>query len=225
MRAPSRCVWGVPPAQGRLQSARITAKKDTVWAPLVQNPARQPCPWGFPRLERAAGHVSFLASYTGSNVQERLGGQPSGPSESLSPIGLGMGAQGPPAPSPEDPRIRAHPVRAAGWRARGPAPNGLANRPASIIISASPHAGPCGAARRRLRLAAPGPRSTADEDGEHLLQGLQAAAVILHISRNTCAVRARSWHGRGQPSASSARAPAFPVVLELALDWLFQEAL
>lgn len=71
-----------------------------------------------------------------------------------------------------------------------------------------------------------GPRSTANEDEEHLLQGSQAAVAILHISCNTCSVGARGWHGREQPSASSARAlfPPCGPLLEFSSEWLFKGA-
>lgn len=58
-----------------------------------------------------------------------------------------------------------------------------------------------------------GPRSAANDDQQHLLQGSPATTVILHISCNTCSVGARGWRGREQPSASAARAPSLPVVL------------
>lgn len=70
-----------------------------------------------------------------------------------------------------------------------------------------------------------GPRSTANEDEEHLLQGCQAATVILHISCNTCSVRARSWRRQGQLAASPAVSPvpARTPVLEFSFECLFKE--
>lgn len=52
-----------------------------------------------------------------------------------------------------------------------------------------------------------GPRSTANEDEEHLLQGFQAATVILHISCNTCSVRARAGTGGGSLVPAPPRPP------------------
>lgn len=67
----------------------------------------------------------------------------------------GTGTWGPPA-APGDPSVPALPPdedrrRSPRARPRRAIPNGLANRPTSIIISASLHAGTWGAARRWLR--------------------------------------------------------------------------
>ena len=130
-----------------------------------------------------------------------------------------------PPPSPPSHENR---LQSPSARPPGATPNGLANRPASIIISASPHAGSWAAARRWLRLAERGPRFTANEDQPHLLRGAPAATVILHISDDTCSVSARGWHGEGgRPSASSARGPlpSRGPPLQSGLEWLFKEAL
>lgn len=85
------------------------------------------------------------------------------------------GLQGQPAQTPEDPGIPAARVGAACVLPAGPpcaTPNGLAERPTSVIISTPLHAGTRGVARRRGgRPAERGPRSAADEDEGHLLGG------------------------------------------------------
>lgn len=182
---------------------------------------RQSCPaqrlpWEQSR-QRATGPPVLLNRDSGHSrqrtVQRRLPVQRTALSLRAMPIPvLTTGTPGT-TQSPWDSSRPASPVRASDWHLQpghgipfqmgwliGPHPLSLAPL-CTQVQEGLPGAG-CGWLSR-------GPRSTANADEEHLLQGFQAATVILHISCNTCSVRAQSWHGRERPSPAL-HAPSSP---------------
>lgn len=133
---------------------------------------------------------------------------------------LGMGPQGQPR-APCRPCLPCEGHRlVARARPRCATPNGLANRPASIIISAVAHAGPPGAARRGCGSLSQGPRSTASGAEEHLLQGSRPLQPSF-TSHATLVLSARQ-HGREQPAASSAAPASLCSRLRFISDWLLR---
>lgn len=193
---------------------------DVIWAPAALGPGKAALPSSFPgskSRQPATGAPVLLNRDSGhsrhSRVQRRLPVQR--PALSLRAVPVPVLSTGTPgtAQSPWDPGRPASLVRASDWHLQpghgipfqmgwliGPHPLSLAPL-CTQVQEGLPGAG-CGWLSR-------GPRSTANADEEHLLQGFQAATVILHISCNTCSVRARSWHGRERPSPAL-HAPSSP---------------
>ena len=104
-------------------------------------------------------------------------------------------------------------------RTRCAIPNGLADGPASIIMSIRPHTGTGGAARHGCGSLSQGPRSTADEQEAHLLQGSRPPQPSF------------TSHATLAPSRRTEPLPALPApppapwsTLKCVCAWLVKEA-